>query len=35
MCDNNEWKTICNGGWDDNEAKVVCRQLGFPEDERS
>ena len=23
------WKTVCNAGWDVNEARVVCRQLGF------
>ena len=30
-----EWKTVCNQGWGMKEARVVCRQLGFPEDTRS
>ena len=34
VCQDGQWKTVCSRGWGDEEAQVVCRQLGFAEDSR-
>ena len=29
ICNNNVWGTVCDGGWDNTDARVACQQLGL------
>lgn len=32
VCQDGQWRTVCNRGWRNREAEVVCRQLRFSGD---
>lgn len=35
ICHNNSYGTVCSNHWDDLDAKVTCRQLGYSDTSES
>ena len=29
LCHNNQWGTICDNGWGNSDAEVICKQLKY------